>query len=176
MTPVASWPTGGATVYTAPTALSWYASGAVAGQRYVVYTRTCTAVGCGDAPAVSAANTGYAASAPVTGTSVSLVTTSGTGYAWYVRALAADGTPGAASKLANFRTFAPAAPVAVPSWPVGNPEVYTVRPSLSWWVDGAHSGTFEVRWGTSANPEGAALTSATASGGPPGSRPNGSTG
>ena len=162
--PAASWPTGGVTVYTSPTSLSWNAPGAASGQRYVVYTRTCTALSCSDAPAVSDANTGYDASAPTTATAHALTTASGTGYAWYVRALGADGTPGAASRRATFRTFAPAAPVAVPSWPIGNAEVFTVRPTLSWWVDGTHGGAFEVRYGSSANPDGAGLTAATANG------------
>lgn len=164
VTPAVSFPLGGATVYTNPVALSWYASGAASGQRYIVYTRTCTATNCSDAPAITAANTGYTASGPAAGTSRSLTVAAGTGVAWYVRTADAAGTPGLASRLAKFRTYAPPAPVAVPSWPTGNPTVYTQRPTLSWWVDGTHAGSFDVRWGGSNDPNAATLSSATATG------------
>ncbi len=165
VTPAVSWPTGGATVYGLPVSLSWNAPGAPTGQRYIVYTRTCTALSCSDAPAISGANTGYVASAPTTATSHVLTAASGTGYAWYVRTADGAGTPGMASGLAKFRTFQPPAAVATPTWPVGNAVVYTNAPTLSWTVENATGGAFEVRWGTSNNPDAATNASATTAGG-----------
>jgi hypothetical protein len=166
VTPVASWPVGDAVVYGTPGTLRWYASGAAAGQRYVVYTRLCDQPTCSDAPAPSLPGTGYTASAPLTITRYSLPLLPGRGYAWYVRALGPGDVPAAASALATFRTYSPPAPVAVPTWPVGNPDLYTNRPVLSWSVEGTHGGAFEVRYGTSADPD-AATHTATA---PAGSR------
>ncbi|HYE57502.1 MAG TPA: fibronectin type III domain-containing protein, partial [Rhodothermales bacterium] len=154
--PVASWPVGGATVYAAPAWLSWYAPAAPAGTTYHVYWKTCAAASCAAelAAGAPAGNTGYTDSGELAVSRYTVSPAPGAGLVWYVRSKV-GGVFSAPSALASFVMHGgPGTVSVVPSWPTGGAEMYTLQPSLSWWVMGGTSGVtgYEVCWGTAPTP------------------------
>jgi uncharacterized delta-60 repeat protein len=166
--PVLSYPTGGVTVYGSPIRLTWYLTGSATGLVYRVYTYECTTVTCTDAPAVVDANTDYTATGDLASTRYDLAVTPGKSYAWYARSHNSGGTQSAASARHSFvvaGTSGGAAVTVVPSWPTGGATVYTLTPTLSWYLSGSSSGVtgYQVCFGTAATAAGNASCAAPAS-------------
>ncbi|MBW7872455.1 MAG: DUF4082 domain-containing protein [Ignavibacteria bacterium] len=128
---VPSWPIGGPTVYTLNPTLFWYHNIAAFGLDYEIEVRQ------GDATAL---------------TGVANYTTNGNRYhqlngleagkqySWAVRSHGAAGFS-AWSAPQTFTTYGVLSVlVPVPSWPVGDPEVYTTSPTLFWYLNEAGVG------------------------------------
>ncbi|MGA7720281.1 MAG: FlgD immunoglobulin-like domain containing protein [Ignavibacteriaceae bacterium] len=129
--PELSWPVGNATIYTTAPTLSWYLNSVASGTIvYDIILRDST--------------TGTliynALSVPSDSFNVSLIGTplsSGNTYAWQVRSH--NITTGVYSSYSAFSTFTVdksqgGAPLAVPSWPIGNGTVYSLTPTLNWYL------------------------------------------
>ncbi|HYE57979.1 MAG TPA: T9SS type A sorting domain-containing protein, partial [Rhodothermales bacterium] len=139
VTPVASWPTGGATVWAASQALSWYLTGSSAG--ITSYEGELTRVGGATTPfSVTAPTRTYNATGLVGGAS----------YTWKVRACA-GATCGSYSTAATFTVHASvgggAAPMPFAESPaMGVVITGTAAPVLSWSlpVEGLSALTYDV--------------------------------
>ncbi len=152
--PVPSWPVGNALVYASPAQLSWYAPQAPMGTVYRVYTKTCATAACTGELVAGTGAAGFADSGPLTVTSYRVPVGGGEGIVWYLRS-EVGGQRSGASMLESFRmTGGAGASTAVPSWPTGDAEMYTLTPELSWWVMGGTVGLtgYEVCWGTAPTP------------------------
>jgi hypothetical protein len=134
--PVASWPVGNATVYSLSQDLYWYLNGASTGLTYALEMRE----GAPTALTNNATNTGINDTHyKVTGL------LSGKQYSWHVKSISASGESSWSDPV-SFKTAA-AEKVVVPvaSWPIGYPVVYTLTPSLNWYLGAASDGlTFDV--------------------------------
>jgi hypothetical protein len=154
--PVASWPVGGATVYAAPAWLSWYAPAAPAGTSYHVYWKACAAPSCAAelAAGAPAGNTGYTDSGALAVSRFTVNPAPGSGTVWYVRSKVGSVFSAASAPASFVMHGGPGTVSTVPSWPTGGAEMYTLQPSLSWWVMGGTAGVtgYEVCWGTAPTP------------------------
>ncbi|HYE56921.1 MAG TPA: T9SS type A sorting domain-containing protein, partial [Rhodothermales bacterium] len=117
-------------------------------------TATCT-----DAPAITDANTGYTATGDLTSTRYDLAVTPGTSVAWYARSRNSGGTQSAASTRHYFvvaGTTGGAAVTVTPSYPTGGATVYTLTPTLSWYLSGSSAGVtgYQVCFGTASTAAG----------------------
>ncbi|MGK9476170.1 hypothetical protein [Melioribacter sp. OK-6-Me] len=137
--PVPSHPIGGVDVYTTSPTLYWYVAGLSTELRYDIEINT-TNTFTGTPTYTNISNLYY----QVTGL------TAGLTYYWKVRSYE-NGNPANASawsSTASFTIVGGQYSSAVASYPVGNPTVYTARPTLSWYIDGSTLGWsgFIVRW------------------------------
>jgi hypothetical protein len=143
--PVASWPVGGALVYSLETTLSWYLGASSTGLEYEVEYGQGTLSG---TPVITGIK---ALSVNITGLEA------GKTYSWRVRSRSSLG-PSAWSKTETFRTIASAVVAEKPilSWPVKGAVVYTNSPTLSWFLNSSSAGlTFQLSYSTSSSMTGA---------------------
>jgi len=137
--PIPSYPIGGVDVYTTSPTLYWYVTGLATDLRYDIEINT-TNTFTGTPTYTNISNLYY----QIFGL------TSGLTYYWKVRSYE-NGNPtnaSAWSSTASFKIVGGQYSSAVASYPVGNPTVYTARPTLSWYIDGSTLGWsgFIVRW------------------------------
>lgn len=137
--PVPSYPIGGVDVYTTSPTLYWYVAGLATDLRYDIEINT-TNTFTGTPTYTNISNLYY----QVTNL------TAGATYYWKVRSYE-NGNPANASAWSSAESFKIVGgqnSSAVASYPVGNPTVYTARPTLSWYIDGSTLGWsgFIVRW------------------------------
>jgi len=132
--PVASWPLGAQTVYTATPTLYWYHNEPQLTNRYLVEVYDNPTF---TAPVVFTDST----------TSQSMTTsTLSPGY-YYWRVHATSTITGTISGWASgsFLVYFANTPDVKLSWPIGGGTVYTVQPDLNWYLDSAYTGiTFNV--------------------------------
>ncbi len=129
----------------------------------------CATATCTDAPAINASNTGYTATADLSTRTYDLPVTPGASVAWYVRARNSGGTQSAASTRHYFVVNGTTGAAAVTlSWPNNGATVYTLTPTLTWYLSGSSAGVsgYQVCFGTAATSAGNAScsTPATVSG------------
>ncbi len=139
LTPVTSYPNGGAVVSSGNQTFYWYLNGSGAGLRYDFQLSTSNTFATGTVDSNLTA-TSIAKSGLADGT-----------YYWRVRSKTVTNTYSAWSDTASFTvtTTASVAAAPVPSWPVGGALVYSLSPQLYWYLNSAASGlTFEVKYGT----------------------------
>lgn len=140
--PTQSWPIGGATVYSLSPDLYWYLGTTSFGYTYEIRYKE--------------VSSGTWSSALSAGTSLTYGLsglTAGTEYEWQVRSLnGVDTSDWSASAL--FTTYSTSAVTAVQpyiSYPTSGVMVYTLMPTLYWWIGQSHAGlTFEVEIDTTA--------------------------
>jgi hypothetical protein len=139
VTPVPSYPTGGALIYTLTPTLSWYVLSSSEDLRYRVQWKEGLAGTVNNVPNIQEQN--YTFTAPLT---------AGATYYWRVRSI--DNITGVASDYSEWVSFiidatysgAPVKPVL--SWPVGGALVNTITPTLSWYLNAANNDfTFRVQ-------------------------------
>ncbi len=146
-TPLLTYPTGGATVYsTTPTAY-WYITAYYAGLQYQVRYATNSSVdGSGMLNDGSAVNLALTSDLYVTFPAL----TAGTTYYWQVRSYDGVSTYSSWSSVASFVVYSstPAiAPVPNPSWPVGGATSYINPPTVYWYLGTYATGLyFYVEW------------------------------
>lgn len=139
LTPVTSYPNGGAVVSSGNQTFYWYLNGSGAGLKYDFQLSTSNTFATGSVDSNLTA-TSIAKSGLANGT-----------YYWRVRSKTVTNTYSAWSDTASFTvtTTASVAAAPVPSWPVGGALVYSLSPQLYWYLNSAASGlTFEVKYGT----------------------------
>jgi len=137
--PIPSWPVGGATVYSTSASLYWYVSSTTIGLTYSVEVSTSSGFG----------TTVYSASG-ISSTSASATGLS-TGTTYYWRVNSTDGsTTSAWSVTAEFITSTSSSggvTVPIPTYPIGGVTVYTISPTVYWYMTGASVGvTYEVKY------------------------------
>lgn len=134
--PTQSWPVGGATVYTLSPDLYWYLGTTSFGYTYEIrYKEESSGTWS------STISAGTALTYTLTGL------TAGTDYEWQVRSLnGVDESDWSAP--ADFTTYSPASVTPVVpnvSYPTDGVMVYTLMPTLHWWIGQSHAGlTFEI--------------------------------
>ena len=132
--PTASWPVGGATVYSLQPALNWYTSGGSATSFEVELINTTA----GESFDGAAEFTTTDRSVDLSAQNVTLA--SGADYEWRVRSMDAT-TTSAWSATASFSTVAVAAVTApTPSYPTGGALLYSTDARLSWYLGTAATG------------------------------------
>lgn len=134
--PTQSWPVGGATVYTLSPDLYWYLGTTSFGYTYEIRYKEVSS-----GTWSSTISAGTALTYTLTGL------TAGTDYEWQVRSLnGVDESDWSAS--AYFTTYSPASVTPVVpnvSYPTDGVMVYTLMPTLHWWIGQSHAGlTFEI--------------------------------
>jgi len=139
--PIPSWPIGGAAVYSPTTSLNWYVGAHTSSLTFEVEYST-------------GSLTGNPSSININTTSFEISgLTEGATYNWSVRST--DGsTYSAWSDVETFvvSSFSGVAVVPNLSWPVGGATVYTVDPSLFWFLNSSSAGlTFDLKYST--NPD-----------------------
>ncbi|MBU0473890.1 MAG: T9SS type A sorting domain-containing protein [Bacteroidetes bacterium] len=129
-------PINGAFVYTHSPNLYWYGSCTTYDLLYSVNADMSGAIVINNINAINKTITGLA---------------DGTTYFWQVRSRTSTGAISAYSVIQNFKTL----PVAVttviptPSWPIGNPIVYTNSPFLYWYLGADGTGlTYDIEYST----------------------------
>jgi len=139
LVPVTSWPNGNATIYLLRPTLNWYINGAGTGLTYEAQ--------CVKASDPWPADNVYAS---VTGLNYTFTSdlSSGTQYAWRVRSRLDDTHKSNWSETALFTTVtinnSPVVPVT--SWPIGNATIYSLRPTLIWYLNSPGAGlTYEAQ-------------------------------
>ena len=143
-----SYPTGGVKVYTNTPTLYWYVNQYAPGVTYdVKYSKSSgTAGGVLNSSVTDVTGiTNLYKQIPASGS-----LTPGTNYYWQVRAHYGTST-GTWSAVQNFVTSGSTTPIVpTASYPTGGVTVYTVSPTLYWYVGGSSSGlTYEIDYGTS---------------------------
>lgn len=129
LVPVASWPVGGATVYSPTQTLYWYLNAAPAnGTLFDVEFR-------------DGALTGTPTDVSVNARSLTKNLQPGKTYNWQVRSKLGSLVSGW-SNQGSFTTISGASNVAAPvaGWPIGNPLVYSTTQKLSWYMNGPSAG------------------------------------
>jgi hypothetical protein len=139
--PVPSWPKGNTIVYTDSPTLNWFSNLTVAGNLEYEVEFLESSVPFTGVPNLTGI-TGTTTAAPVT-----LV--SSTGYHWRVRTVnTSNGNVSAWSETAEFSAAAgvDGLPIPITAWPVAGAEIYTVSPSLHWFLNSVPSNvvTYEV--------------------------------
>ncbi len=132
--PIASYPLGGVTVYTTAPTLYWYTGTAGTGLTYDI-----------DIELVSAGLDGVVNYQNVTGLYKQVTgLTPGATYVWSVRS--DNGT--SESAWSDPATFTVVGGVnngyPVITWPVGNPTMYTTKPTINWFIQGSSLGLTDV--------------------------------
>lgn len=126
--PYASYPAGGVTVYTTEPTLYWYLMDEGLGLAYNLEIREGTA---------STALTGTANYTGIADLYKEVSLTAGKSYVWAVQSTGTGGTSdwstAATFKIAGGATTS--YPVA--TYPIGNPKMYSVRPTLNWYLEGS---------------------------------------
>ncbi len=137
--PTASWPIGGATVYSTSVSLSWWLGVASDGYTYEVELR-------------AGALTGIPTAIDIPYNSLEMpLLVAGTTYNWSVRAKK-NGVYSTWSTPESFTTISGTvtADVPVPSWPIGGATVYTTDQNLLWYMNSASAGLkFNLRYSNS---------------------------
>jgi hypothetical protein len=135
--PIASWPVGGADVFSSKPALSWYLPGVVSGSPTFDIELT-TVSGNYLHPSFSyLAQPGYSFTIPD-------ALTPGQTYFWHIRTNN-NSLQSAYSIEARFKVDSSqtAIPTPVPSWPVGGNTVYNNPPTFNWYLNsGAPTGSY----------------------------------
>ncbi len=136
VTPVQSWPISGSTVYTTSPTLYWYLNEYAVGLTYEIEYGTSNLFS--GTPTVTGLTNQYYT---ITGL------TPGTYYYWRVRSF--NGTT--YSSWSNTEVFevygAITNIIPVPSYPIGGTVVYSLNPTLSWYLNGSSTGlTFDVEY------------------------------
>ncbi|MBZ0198416.1 MAG: DUF4082 domain-containing protein, partial [Ignavibacteriaceae bacterium] len=137
--PIASWPSGGTTVYTYTQSLYWYLNNSSLGLSYEVEFRE-GGVG---------ALLGQPTHIDIGSTSLEITSLSGgTQYSWQVRSKSGSNYS-AWSEPVSFFTIAGnnGLIIPTPSWPVDNAVVYQSSPSLNWYLGADGTGlTYEIEF------------------------------
>ncbi len=136
--PIASYPTGGVAIYTTLPTLYWYLASSSSGLTFNIEIKPAgTLDGSIDYPNVNAL--------------FKLLTTSlvpGETYEWRVQSDNNGALAAGESAWSDTETFIITGGVGsgypVITWPVGNPTVYTFRPTISWFIEGSQLGITEV--------------------------------
>jgi len=134
-TPYLSYPTGGLTIYTTTPTLYWYTGASTDGVVFDVYIKLST-----DGSFTQIKENTSDLFLDMSGTLKNPFTiTAGNTYKWYVVAKGANGnftsSTGTFTVDASLGTGSPIA-----SWPVGNPYVYSLTPTLYWYMYGSTTG------------------------------------
>lgn len=123
--PVISWPTGNNTVYTLKSNLYWYLNAPSFGLKYEIQLKE------GDTTALNSTDVTYS---DIFGSPFEVTLLQGKTYSWKVRSLQGT-TPSAWSKAATFKTIAiPSVIKPIASYPTNNATVYSVKPTLYWYL------------------------------------------
>ncbi len=136
--PIPSWPIGGATVYTTTPTLSWYLGTGVSGT--ITYD-----VQLSSDPTFTDGSQQQLYNVGQSGTTATVPSgrlLGGTTYYW--RVLSHNGANTSAySATTSFIVDAGSTgnPTPIPSWPVGGATVYSLTPTLSWYINSGASGT-----------------------------------
>ncbi len=136
--PIASYPTGGVTIYTTLPTLYWYLASSSVGLTFNVEIKpTGTLDGSIDYANVNALF--KLLSTPLT---------PGVTYDWRVQSDNNGAIMGGESAWSDTETFTIIGGVGngypVITWPVGNPIVYTLKPTISWFIEGSQLGLTDV--------------------------------
>ena len=139
--PNPAYPVGGVLVYTTSPYLYWYLSTSTMGISFDIYYRESGAATFTKANSSAVTNLYY----QLTGL------TEGKTYEWYVEAT--DGVNTATSPTETFEVYAATVGATVAAFPVNGETVYSLRPSLYWYVNGSLSGLtkYTVRWKAGGN-------------------------
>jgi hypothetical protein len=140
-TPQLSYPTGGVTVYTTSPYLYWYLNGSSSGISFDVYYKESGAGSFTHANGSAITNLYY----QLTGL------TAGKTYEWYV--VATDGSTTKTSAHETFVVYQATSGSPVASYPTGGATVYTLTPTLYWYLNGSSTGLtkYTVRWKAGSN-------------------------
>ena len=136
--PIASYPTGGVTIYTTLPTLYWYLASSSVGLTFNIEIKpTGTLDGSIDYPNVDAL--------------FKLLTTTlvpGETYQWRVQSDNNGALGSGESAWSDTETFTIIGGVGsgypVITWPVGNPTVYTFKPTINWFIEGSQLGLTDV--------------------------------
>ncbi|MEW6004799.1 MAG: FlgD immunoglobulin-like domain containing protein [Stygiobacter sp.] len=134
-TPYLAYPTGGITIYTTTPILYWYTGASTAGVFFDVYIKLSTSGGY-----TQIADNTTNLYLDLAGTLLNPFTLSaGSTYNWYVVAQGSNGdiTSSTGSFVVS-SSIGTGSPIA--SWPVGNPYVYSLTPTLYWYMYGSTTG------------------------------------
>ena len=143
--PTILWPTGNSTQYTATPTFSWYLTGVYTGviiDHYVVEVD--------DDPAFGSIT--QTITTPTNATTIAANTglTPGTQYYWRVRSVGTGGTSGnSTSGSFTIDIGQGGAPAPILSWPIGGVYVYTITPTLYWYLGTGTTGTITYNVGVS---------------------------
>lgn len=134
-TPYLSYPTGGLTIYTTTPTLYWYTGASTDGVHFDVHIKLSTS-GSFTQIKDNTSDLFLDMSGPLMNP---FTLTAGSTYNWYVVAQGANGdftsSTGTFTVDASLGTGSPIA-----SWPVGNPYVYSLTPTLYWYMYGSTTG------------------------------------
>lgn len=135
-TPQLSYPTDGVTVYTTSPYLYWYLNNATTGITFDVYYKESTAGSYTKANGADITNLYF----QLTGL------TAGKTYNWYV--VAKEGANTETSATESFVVYAASSGSPVASYPTNGETVYSLRPSVYWYLNGSSTGLtkYTVRW------------------------------
>lgn len=136
--PIASWPLGAQTVYTATPTLYWYHNEPQLTNRYLVEVYD------------NATFTGIPVFTDSTLTQSMTTSVLNPGY-YYWRVHATSTITGTISgwSSGSFLVYFITTPDVTLSWPIGGATVYNVQPDLNWYLDSAYTGiTFNVEYST----------------------------
>ncbi len=139
--PTPSYPTGGVTVYTASPTLYWYLGTSASGLTYEIDYADATTHVDGTADVTGISNLNYQL----------LNLTPGKTYEWRVRSNNGITTSSWSSTVTFTVSGGVTNSVPVVSWPVGNPTIYSSKPTLSWYLNGSTNGItgYVVKYSTS---------------------------
>jgi hypothetical protein len=139
--PNLAYPTGGVSVYTTSPHLYWYVTSPTMGITFDIYYRESGAATFTKANAAAVSNLYF----QLTGL------TEGKTYEWYVEAT--DGVNTATSSTETFEVYAVSAGETVATYPISGETVYSLTPTLFWYVNGSLSGLtkYTVRWKAGGN-------------------------
>lgn len=135
-TPNLSYPTGGVTVYTTSPYLYWYLNNSTTGISFDIYYKESTAGSFTKANPSSVTNLYYQLNG----------LTAGKTYNWYI--VAKEGSNTLTSATESFVVYAASSGTPVASYPTSGETVYTLKPSLYWYLNGSTTGLskYTVRW------------------------------
>ncbi|MFA7421322.1 MAG: FlgD immunoglobulin-like domain containing protein [Melioribacteraceae bacterium] len=134
-TPYLSYPVGGLSIYTTTPTLYWYTGASTDGVVFDVYIKLSSS-GIYTQIADNTSNLYFDMSGPLLNP---FTLAAGSTYNWYVVATGGNGpfTSGISSFVVNSSVGTGS---VIASWPVGNPYVYSLTPSLYWYMYGSQTG------------------------------------
>ncbi len=134
-TPYLSYPVGGLSIYTTTPTLYWYTGASTDGVVFDVYIKLSSAGGYTQI-ADNTSNLYFDMSGPLLNP---FTLAAGSTYNWYVVATGGNGsvTSGVSSFVVNSSVGTGS---VIASWPVGNPYVYSLTPTLYWYMYGSQTG------------------------------------